>query len=217
MKKKIIFLFENKKNWLSKYFQKNNFNKQIKKYDIKIKYKLSKTDKIELLFLLSYTKKFKLSYFPNIKKVFLIHESNLPNGRGFSPLKRQIIGNKSKIKCCLIECANKIDSGKIFESAYIRILKTDLYDDIRLKQFEITKKLIFRLLKKYPNIKGRKQKGSPTYYKRLVDKDDQIDIKKSLKNQFNKIRSTDYKNHQNFFYLERKKFYLRISKNKING
>ena len=56
--------------------------------------------------------------FQTSKKVFLTNESNLPKGRGFSPLKRQIIGNKSKIKCCLIECANKIDSGKIFESIY---------------------------------------------------------------------------------------------------
>ena len=72
-------------------------------------------------------------------------------------------------------------------------------------------------LKKYPNIKSKKQSGKPTWNKKLSTMDDKIDPNKSLFSLFNKIRSTNYKKHQNFFYISGKRFYIRISKEKIIG
>lgn len=197
------------------YILKDRFYEINKKYNVNIKYKLKIKEKIEILFLLGLTSKFQISKYKNIKNIFLIHESDLPKGRGWSPIKYQILENKKKIKCCLISCEDILDSGDIYETGILKISKTDLYDDIKFKQYKITIDLIVKLLKKYPNIKSKKQSGKPTWYKKLSSIDDKLDPNKSLLSLFNKIRSTNYKKHQNFFYLNGKRFYLRISKQKI--
>ena len=146
------------------------------------------------------TSKFEISKYKKIKNFFLVHESNLPIGRGWSPVKYQLLANKSKIKCCLISCEDPIDSGDIYETGTLNIDKTDLYDDIKIKQYKVTINLITRLIKKYPNIKSKKQKGKVTWYKKLSSEDDKLDINQSISSQFNKIRSTDHHNYQNYFY-----------------
>ena len=217
MKKKIIFLLDKKNNWLEKYILKNSFHVIKKNYDLKIKYKLDINEKAEILFLLGFTSKFKILKYKKIKNFFLIHESNLPKGRGWSPVKYQVLENKNKIKCCLISCRDPIDSGDIYESETLIIKKTDLYDEIKKKQYKVTINLISRLLKKYPKINSKKQLGKPTWYKKLSSESDKLNIKESISSQFNKIRSTDYNIHQNYFYINSEKFYLRISKKKIIG
>ena len=79
----------------------------------------------------------------------------------------------------------------------------------------VTIKLINKLLKKYPNIKSEKQIGKPTYYKKLNEKSDQIDISKNISSLFDLLRSTDYTKHQNYFFINNKKYFIRISKTKI--
>jgi|TARA_B110000037_G_scaffold188986_1_gene220843 methionyl-tRNA formyltransferase len=215
VKKIIIFLLDKKNTWIEKYILRNKFYEISKKYDLKIKYKININEKAEMLFLLGYTSKFKTSKYKKIKNFFLVHESNLPIGRGWSPVKYQLLANKSKIKCCLISCEDPIDSGDIYETGTLNIDKTDLYDDIKIKQYKVTINLITRLIKKYPNIKSKKQKGKATWYKKLSSDDDKLNFNESISSQFNKIRSTDYHNYQNYFFINNKKFYLRISKKKI--
>lgn len=215
MKKKIIFLLDKKNNWMEKYILRDKFSEISKKYNLSIKYKITISEKAEMLFLLGYTKKFLNFKYKKIKNFFLIHESNLPKGRGWSPVKHQILRNKNKIKCCLISCKEPIDSGDIYETGVLNINKTDLYDDIKIKQYKVTMNLICRLLNKYPNINSRKQIGKITWYKKLSSKHDKLNFHKSISSQFNKIRSTDYHNYQNYFYINDRKFYLRISKKKI--
>ena len=96
------------------------------------------------------------------------------------------------------------------------VKKTDLYDDIKLKQFQTSLRLINRLIKKKKNIKIKKQVGRPTYFKKLKEIDDKININKSVKSQFDKMRSTDYKNHTNFFIINNQKIYLKLSKKKLD-
>ena len=200
---------------MEKYISKNIFKEIKKKYNLDIKYKLDYNEKIEILFLLGFASKFKISRYKKIKNIFLIHESNLPKGRGWSPVRYQILENKNRIKCCLISCKDPIDSGDIYETGILKIKKTDLYDEIKFKQYRLTVRLILRLIKKYPNLKSKKQIGKPTWYKKLSLKSDQLDVNESIISQFNKIRSNNYNKHQNFFYINNKKFFLRISKKRI--
>ena len=214
-KNKVQILLDKNNNWMVKYFDDFRLSKNLsKKFDLNISYKIER-EKIDLLFILGFTKKIKLEKLKNCKNKFIIHESDLPKGRGFSPVKNQILKKNYKIKCCLIECVDKIDGGDIYEYDHLIIGKNDLYDDIRLKQFKISVKLIEKLLKKYPEIKGKKQIGKPTYYKRFNEKSDEINISKNIGSLFNLLRSTDYTKHQNYFFMNGKKYFIRISKEKI--
>ena len=215
-KKSVQILLDKKNDWIYKYFNNFKISKSIRdRYKIDISNKLEKTHKKEILFIVVVTKKLSLNSLSKYKKKLVIHESNLPKGRGFSPIKKQILKKIYKIKCCLIECDEKIDGGDIYETEFLHIKKNDLYDDIRMKQYETTLKLINKFLKKYPNVKSKKQKGKPSYFRRLKSKDDEINPSKNIISQFDLLRSTDYKNHQNFFYINKKKYLKRISKNKI--
>ena len=75
-------------------------------------------------------------------------------------------------------------------------------------------KLIYKFLKKYPNIKSKKQVGKITWYRKFNSKDDRLDFDESISNRFNKIRSTDYKNHQNYFYINNQNSSLKSLKKK---
>ena len=191
--------------------------KSIKKSQIKVSFikKKNEISKFDLILLVGFTSKIKLK---KNKDFFTVHESALPYGRGHSPVKHQILKNKNIIDCCLIKLNKNIDSGNIIYKKKLKIKPYHLFDDIKKLQMKITSSLFVKLINQYPNYPEIKQKGKPSYFKRLKSKDDEIDIKKSLISQFNKIRSTNYYKYDNYFYFKKKKFIIRIknesSKNK---
>ena len=132
MKKKNIiinFLFDKKNNWINKYISKKKFNRKnliIRKYlDPK------KIKKQDIVFVLGYTKKLSKSFLKNNKYVLIVHESDLPKGKGFSPMQWQILENKNKIKVCLFVAAISFDSGDILLRDTISLDGTELYKEIR--------------------------------------------------------------------------------------
>ena len=89
-KKRVQILLDKKNNWINKYFKKLKISKSIReRYKIDISHKLERTHKKEILFIVGVTKKLSLKSLSKYKKKLVIHESNLPKGRGFSPVKNQ--------------------------------------------------------------------------------------------------------------------------------
>jgi len=43
----------------------------------------------------------------------VVHESDLPRGKGFAPVKWQILDGKKEIPVCLLETTEQVDSGDI--------------------------------------------------------------------------------------------------------
>jgi len=217
MKKKILikigFLFDKSNLWIFEHFKKNNIESKFKnKFNFLKSKELSKLSNCKVIFILGYTRIIKVSKLKNFQYALVVHESDLPKGKGFSPVKYQILENKDKIKVSLIECSKNFDSGDIFEQDHFFIKPIDIYEEIRKKQYLATEKIITKFLKKYPNVKKRKQRGISTFYKKLTYKDDKIDPKKSIITQFNLLRSTDYNKFPNYFYYKGQKFYIKIYK-----
>ena len=208
MKIKIAFLFDKKNNWLSKYFQdfKVNENKFIKK----IFYSPKKIINYDLVFVLGYTKKLNKVFLNKNKLNLLIHESDLPYGRGMSPIQWQILKGVNLIKVKLIEVADKLDSGDIFESGLIKLNGTELYNDIRKKQANETINLIKKFLKKFPKYKRTKQVGKPLYFKERNKNHSELNLNKTLKQNFNLMRISNNKEWPAFFYYKKKKFIIKI-------
>ena len=142
----------------------------------------------------------------------IVHESDLPKGKGFAPVQWQILDNKNKIPICLIEADKKYDSGKIYLKNYFTIKKTDLYNEIRDHQSNATIKIIKNFLKLYPNLSSKAQKGKSTYFKKREKKHSQISINKSLKSQFNILRISNNYNWPAYFYFKGVKYILKIEK-----
>ena len=58
----------------------------------------------------------------------------------------------------------------------------------------------------------KRQKGKPTYFRKLDKNDSKIDINKSINSQFNKMRTKDNNNFPNFFYFRKRKYILKLSR-----
>ena len=98
-----------------------------------------------------------LSYYNIIPEKFLkyskhnlvVHESDLPKGRGFSPLYWQIINGANKITFSLFECSKKMDAGKIYMKRKFIFPLSFTYDEIKRKQLFSALKLIETFIKNF--------------------------------------------------------------------
>ena len=193
-----------------KYFNFKIFKRRVpKKFSVDLCFGSNFKKKYKLIFLIGFTKMIKINSNQNF---FTIHESNLPKGSGMSPLKHQIMKNKKSIICCLFKLNDKPDGGFIYLKDKLIIKKTDIFDEIKKKQMSLTSNMIIKFMKKYPNIKGERQSGKRTFFRRLTPNDDKIDVNKSIKSQFDKLRSTNHYEYKNFFFINGKKFYLKLDK-----
>ena len=113
---KIGLLFDKENPWIYNYFNKSKIKLRLKKKFIFVYSKnLRNLKDCKIIFILGYTKKIKITYLKKFQYPLVVHESDLPKGKGFSPVKYQILENKTKIHISLIKCDGKIDSGDIFE------------------------------------------------------------------------------------------------------
>lgn len=164
----------------------------------------------DLLFLLSCEKKFtNLSL--NIFNL-VVHESDLPKGKGWSPLTWQVLEGKITIPITLFEANSEIDSGAIFEKINIELDGSELIDELRQKQARATFKLVSNFLKKYPNNIAIPQNGISSFYPRREAKDSCLDISKPIAEQFNLLRVVDNDRYPAFFEYKGYKYIIKIEK-----
>ena len=208
---RIGFLFDKKNNWIRKYFKKTQF-KLSKKYKFSFFYNKQNIKNYDVLFIVNYMKIIDQKILKKNKLNLVIHESNLPKGKGFAPVQWQILNKKSLIPVKLIEATHQVDSGDIYGETHFKVKKTYLNNEIRLAQANATIRVISNFLKKYPKYYKKKQKGLETFYMRRSKKDSELNPKKSILENFNLLRVCDNENYPAFFKYKNEIFYLKIFK-----
>lgn len=142
----------------------------------------------------------------------VIHESDLPQGKGFSPMSWQILAGINKIPVCLIEAESDVDSGKIWLTDTINLNGDELHPQWRYLQGKKTIELCLKFIQNYEQLKPKKQQGNESFYPRRTPKDSQLDIEKSIKDQFNLLRIVDNDKYPAFFEYNNQRFKLMITK-----
>lgn len=163
---------------------------------------------------------FILSYFNLIKKQFLkkhkhnlvVHESRLPQGKGWAPLFWQILEGENRIPIVLFEAAENVDAGDIYISDYIVLQGHELHDEIRELQAQKSVELCLEFLDNYKNLRPVRQTGKETFYARRRPKDSELDVNKSISKQFDLLRIVSNEGFPAFFYHKGFKYILKISK-----
>ncbi|MCP4482323.1 MAG: methionyl-tRNA formyltransferase [bacterium] len=168
------------------------------------------SSKYEIVFILSYFKIIPEKYLIKHKHNLVVHESELPKGKGWSPLFWQILEGKNKIPIVLFEAASKMDNGQIYFKDYVDLIGNELNKEIRKKQVHKTIELCVTFLSSYKTLTLQQQKGMPTYYKKRTEKDSELDINKSIKEQFNLLRIVNNRDYPAFFSIHGKKYILNI-------
>ena len=163
-----------------------------------------------------------LSYSKIIPKKFLeksiinivVHESDLPKGKGMSPLTWQILKNKKYIFFTLFNASSKIDNGKIYFKKKVFFKKNLIFDEIKKIQFDEGLNLIIKFIKYYNRYKKEPkfiiQKGKSTYYRRRNKNDSKLNINLSIKKQFNLLRINDNHNYPSFFSYLGSKYIIKL-------
>ena len=170
----------------------------------------SEVTKGDVLILLSCNKLFKSLDLNKFNLV--VHESDLPKGRGMSPFTWQILEGRSEIPVCLLEVSEKLDAGKIYGKRYVKLNGSELIDEWREYQYNATKDLLLSFLMNFPNVQGVTQIGLPTFYRSRNIDDSKLDISKSIEEQFNLLRVCDNIRYPAWFEINGCKYQLDIKK-----
>lgn len=211
----ISILINNPNSWLWEYINEFKTDLENLGYEIKI---LGKNEELknggEISFFLGCTAIVPEEYLSFYKYNFVIHHSDLPKGRGSSPLVWQVIEGKSEIPFSLFDAERDVDTGKIYKKAILKLDGSELLDEIFYKRWQVEKEMILNLLSQYPDIKGEEQEGKPTFYRRRNKKDDEISIDMTIKGAFNELRIHDNDKWPAFFHYKGNKYYIKIYKEK---
>lgn len=148
------------------------------------------------------------------KNNLVVHESDLPKGRGWSPLTWQVLEGADVIPVTLIEAAEEVDSGPIYMQERIQLCGDELIDELRRLQVDSTIRLCRAFMRDYPEVTNTAclQRGESSYYSRRRPKDGRLDPDKTLREQFNLLRISDNLRYPAWFEMAGIKYTIQIEK-----
>ncbi len=207
------YLLISEKSWHNQLFSNISSYKNAKWIHIKEKDKfhLEELDKIkpEKIFIPHWSHIIPASIYKKYECI-VFHMTDLPFGRGGSPLQNLIVRGYKETKISAIKVVKEIDAGDVY-------LKRSLSLDG--SAIEIFKKsaLIIEEMIKYiidNDVNPIPQQGVPVVFKRRKPSDSNIDSLSSLKDIYDYIRMLDCEGYPNAF-LENEHFRLEFSRAKF--
>ena len=140
----------------------------------------------------------------------VVHASDLPKGRGFSPLAWQILEGKNRIAVTMFEMTERVDEGQILMQEWIKFKGNELNNEMRKELGKQIVKMCYDFVINPIKMNKRPQKGAPTWYARRFPKDSQLDPNKTITDQFNLLRVVDNDKYPAFFYHRGRKYVVKI-------
>lgn len=186
--------------------------KNVKSHNILLVTKSDQITKGDILFIISCTEIIKKNIRKKFKQTLVIHESDLPKGRGWSPLVWQIINGEETIPISLFDAEDKVDSGDIWKKEFVKIKNHEVSNEINSKVFKTKIKLMDFAVKSMNTIKKTPQKGKPTFYLQRKPEDSELDINKTINEQFNLMRIVDNERYPCFINFRGHKYKVTLSK-----
>ena len=167
----------------------------------------------DILFLISCEEKILREERKNYKKTLVIHASDLPKGRGWSPHIWEIINGASVITLSLLEAIDRIDEGDIWKKTRVQIPKTAIYDEINNIIFHSEIQLMDFAIENFNTVEPIKQNNlKATYWRKRSPSDSEINIDRKISEQYDLIRVCDPVRYPAFFYIDGVKFNITIKK-----
>lgn len=135
----------------------------------------------------------------------IFHMTDLPYGRGGSPLQNLILQGNLDTKITAFRCIDKVDAGPIY-------LKSELSldgsaNEIFSRAYKIIENMILELMQKEVELVPEPQIGNPTLFKRRRPEEGNLVNAKTLNQVYDYIRMLDAEGYPNaFIYLNHFKF-----------
>lgn len=213
-----ITILSDRKSWIRPYAKQLRKDFQALGHQCVCRYTTQRIGHGDFCFYLSYERIVSPEILSRFRHNLVVHESDLPRGKGWSPLSWQIINGAKSIPIVIFEASCKVDSGPIYHKTYLRFRGDELIDELRDKQGCTTMDLCRMFVRNYPRIVklARVQKGEESFYRRRNPDDSELDIGKTLRNQFNLLRVVDNYKYPAFFRMFGNIYELHIKKQQSN-
>lgn len=117
----------------------------------------------------------------------IFHMTDLPFGRGGSPLQNLIARGIYETKLSALKCTAQLDAGDIYIKQPLSLWGTA--EEIYFRAAELTKEMIIQIVKEKPQL--HKQQGEPVVFRRRKPSEGDIGKLKSLSEVFDYIRMLD--------------------------
>jgi methionyl-tRNA formyltransferase len=168
----------------------------------------------EILFLVSCSEIISADDRAVYRASLVLHASNLPVGRGWSPHIWQIIGGAQEVTLSLLEAEDKVDSGRIWHQTTFLVPKHALWDEINERLFNAEIELIDLAVHEFDTVIPKPQDMATvsTYYPRRTPDASKLDAERSIASQFDLMRVCDPMRFPAFFELHGKKYKLTLEK-----
>ena len=170
----------------------------------------------DVAFLLSCEKKVIPEILRRSRSNIVVHASELPKGKGMSPLTWQILEGKNRIPITLFEAVEAIDAGPVYIIEYVDFIGNELLHEMQNSVGVKIMEMCETFLNDWPQIlsNGISQNGEPSFYKKRTPGDSRLDPQKSLSEQFNLLRVVDNDRYPAFFEWNGRRYNLKIELSK---
>jgi methionyl-tRNA formyltransferase len=167
----------------------------------------------DILFLVSCSQLIRSAERTKFRAVLVLHASDLPNGRGWSPHVWSIVNGASEITVCLLEADDPVDTGAIWMQKKIALEGHELLPEINEKLFEAEITLMTEAVKRFEQIKPLAQSGDPgSFLPKRTPENSRIDPNKTIAEQFDLLRVVDSERYPAFMDYRGKRYLIKIEK-----
>jgi hypothetical protein len=175
-------------------------------------YDMDQVPKVDVCCYLSWMKITPLRILARARHNLVVHESDLPQGKGMSPLTWQILGGSDRIPVTLIEAVEELDAGDVYLQEWVQYDGSELIDELRAPVGELTVQLCrtFVSNEEFVVRNRRPQSGESSVYKRRWPEHSEVRAQDTIEGVFDLIRVSDNERYPVFFEHRGRRYRLKI-------
>jgi methionyl-tRNA formyltransferase len=144
----------------------------------------------------------------------VLHASDLPKGRGWSPYIWDLLDGAETLTVSLLEASEPVDSGPIWAKDTFKVGPDWLWDEINEALFAAELKLMSFAVNNMNSVAPVTQDNNKeiTYCPKRTPEDSELDIDKSIREQFDLLRVCDPSRYPATFRIHGHKYKLIVEK-----
>lgn len=183
-------------------------------YSVKIAHEILEEEHADICVLLGFEELISPEQTLQFKSVVVVHESDLPRGRGWSPMTWRILNGEKSMILTLFQAAEKVDSGVIYGTREVALSGVETLTELREIQISQSFDLISEFVGDFPNSlnKAQAQIGAPTYFRRRTKIDSYCNLDSTLDSIFDLLRVSDPHRYPVYFKKNGSTFSLKLDR-----
>jgi methionyl-tRNA formyltransferase len=209
---KITILTDDPRSWFIPYGRELDAGLRAAGHDTRYVTRKQEIVAGDVCFLLSCVRIVEAEYLGRNRHNIVVHASDLPRGKGFSPLQWQILEGKQTIVVSLIEAVQAVDAGPVYFRSSLEFDGSELHDELRQKLGSKVVEMCLRYAAESDSLTPVSQEGAESFYRRRTESDDELDVQKSILEQFNHLRIAENERHPVYFRHLGHKYVLKVYK-----